>query len=72
VDAKAEQKFRQGYTHGVTRVIGAVSGVLSEEQVLALKKWSTNDLLAWRFRAGDEFEEAPPPPVVTPPRAVKS
>jgi hypothetical protein len=62
IDAKAERKFRIGYTHGVTSVLAAVTPVLSAEQVIKLKKWSTNELLEWRMRAADELEEAPPPP----------
>jgi len=64
-DAKAERKFRVGYTHGVASVLAAVTPVLSAAQVIALKRWATNELLDWRTRAAEGFEEAPPPPTLS-------
>jgi hypothetical protein len=61
-DAKAERKFRVGYTHAVTHLIAAVAPLLSEEDVLKLKTWASTDLMEWRMRATDRIEEAPSPP----------
>jgi hypothetical protein len=61
-DAKAEQKFRVGYTHGVTSVLAAVTPALCAAQVIKLQRWATNELLEWRMRTADGFEEAPRPP----------
>jgi hypothetical protein len=64
-DAKAERKFRIGYTHGVESVLHAVTHLLSDTQLKKLRKWSTNELLEWRTRSDDGFEEAPPPPALS-------
>ena len=61
-DAKAEQKFRVGYTHAVTGLIAALTPVLSNDDVIRLKVWATNELMEWRMRAPEGFEEAPSPP----------